>query len=504
MTKNDIKHFLNEDVQNIFESSYVSNVLGITTTLNESYGVLDKRLIIEEQLLLEGWWDDLKNLPGKLKEIFSVLKKVVTEPKYINKWVTGIKWSIFDGDSDKIIKFLEELSSSSENKLSGLAKQLLNKLKGFFDKILSMSGWKLGIGITALGLMVQWLWKKFGKMITSGIKNLNGKAIKELLTSLGQEATKSIGSMLISFSGIGALVNWAIKAFGGAKFIIDKLSPAVDGFNDHDNTIYTKKHENVNIVKTLLKENLHVESSLNELKDELDFSSFKMNPTLNPYVWKNVELIRKPIKDVLIKIADEYWESLELGFPYKDITMTGSLANFNWSKYSDLDLHIIFDMDELGEDAELIKSLLDVSTRKWNYDHNISIKGFDVEIYLQPEHITHYSTAVYSLINDEWIVEPTKQTVRLDKDSIRKKYKTYVKTVEDIKKLESNEEKISRLDKLKDRISKMRKSGLEANGEFSVENIVFKLLRRNEIIETINDILTKAYDDSVSIDEKYK
>jgi hypothetical protein len=180
--------------------------------------------------------------------------------------------------------------------------------------------------------------------------------------------------------------------------------------------------------------------------------------------------------------------------------MTGSLANYNWSRYSDVDLHIIFDMEELGENDEMIKSLLDVKTRKWNDEHDIKIKGFEVELYLQPEDQPHHSTGVYSILNDEWVTEPTKQIVKLDKDSIRKKYKTYVKTVEDIKGLD-DEEKITRLNTLKDKISKMRKAGLEANGEFSVENIVFKLLRRNDVMETINDMLTQAYDDSVSIDE---
>jgi len=501
MTKNDIQYLLNKDLPNIFETTYVSNVLGITTTLNENYVVINKREIIEEQLILEGWWDDLKNLPGNLKEIFSTLKKVVSDPKYVNKWVTGIKASIITKDTNKIIKFLEDLIGSSENKLSGLAKELLNKLKGFFDKVYSMSGWKLAIAITALGLAVQWLWKKFGKMITSGIKSLGGDAIKELLTGLGNEAINSIGSMLNSFSGVGALVSWGIEAFKGAKFIIDKLGPAVEGFNIDDSGYYLKKHENMDIVKNLLKENLHIEGSLNELNDELDFSAFKMNDALNPYIWRGEEEMGKVIKKNLIKIANDYWESLELGFKYKDITMTGSLANYNWSKYSDVDLHIIFDINELGENEELVKELLDVKTRKWNEDHNITVKGFEVELYLQPEDQPHHSSGVYSLLDDSWITKPEKQNVRLDKDTIRAKYKTYVKTVNDIKGLESNEEKITRLNKLKDKISTMRKAGLEANGEFSVENIVFKLLRRNDIMELVNDILTQAYDDSVTIDE---
>ena len=42
MTKNDVKFLLNETTENIFEPSYVSNVLGITTTLTETYVITNK------------------------------------------------------------------------------------------------------------------------------------------------------------------------------------------------------------------------------------------------------------------------------------------------------------------------------------------------------------------------------------------------------------------------------------------------------------------------------
>ena len=263
----------------------------------------------------------------------------------------------------------------------------------------------------------------------------------------------------------------------------------------------------MNIVKNLLRENLHIESSLLEIKDELDFSAFKMNSTLNGDIWKSEDKIKGPIKNNLIKIANDYWDSLELDFEYKDITMTGSLANYNWSRYSDIDVHIILDINELGENGEMIKALLDTKTRVWNTEHDITIKTYDVELYLQPDDIEHHSSGVYSLLNDEWVVKPEKQVVKLDKENIRKKYKQLVKTVKDIEekaKAGEYEQVIKSTEAIKVKIKKMRQSGLEENGEFSVENIVFKLLRRNDIMETINNMLTQAYDDSLTIVEKVK
>lgn len=263
-----------------------------------------------------------------------------------------------------------------------------------------------------------------------------------------------------------------------------------------------------NVVKKLLKESLHIESLLTELNDELDFSSFKMNDTLQPDIWGDDEKINPEIREVLVKIAQDYWESLYCedvvckNIPILDIILTGSLANYNWSKYSDVDLHIIFDINKLGPNKEFIKELLDVKTRKWNSDHDITIKGFEVELYLQPHDIKHFATGVYSVMNDEWNIEPKKEVVSLDKETIRKKYKEFVKQVNDIEKDKDNQSVINRIEKLKDKIKKMRKAGLETGGEYSVENIVFKLLRRNDIMEKLGDLSTNAYDDEYTIDEE--
>lgn len=256
------------------------------------------------------------------------------------------------------------------------------------------------------------------------------------------------------------------------------------------------------LIKKLLKEGLE-ENNLNkliaEVTSELDFSAFKINDALNPEVWESDGKMKKDVLEALKTIATDYWTSLELDTPLMDITLTGSLANFNWSKYSDADLHIVFDEDLLGKDDEMVKDLLDVKTRAWNLQHDITVKDFEVELYLQRETQPHHSTGVYSITNNRWVVEPERIDGDIDKETVTKKYNTIVNTLKEIKKSE-DDDIISKLENLKEKISQMRQSGLESNGEFSSENIVFKLLRRNNIIQEIYDILTKAYDKSVSLD----
>ena len=256
------------------------------------------------------------------------------------------------------------------------------------------------------------------------------------------------------------------------------------------------------LIKKLLKEGLE-ENNLNkliaEVTGELDFSDFKINDALNPDIWESNNTMKPDVLEALKTIATDYWKGLELEAPLMDIRLTGSLANFNWSRYSDADLHMVFDMKFLGEDKTMVKDLLDVKTRAWNLKHDITVKDFEVELYLQPEDQPHHSTGVYSITNNKWVVEPKKVDADIDKETITKKYNTIIKTVNEIKKCD-DEDIVKMLEKLKNKIKIMRQSGLDSDGEFSNENIVFKLLRRNDIMEQIDDMLTDAYDKSVSLD----
>ena len=242
------------------------------------------------------------------------------------------------------------------------------------------------------------------------------------------------------------------------------------------------------------------------LSEQLDFSGFKMNKTLNPKIWTDDMIMSTDIRKTLLQIANDYINALKVKVKLKDITLTGSLANFNWSKYSDVDLHILVDLSQLGDEVETIKDLLDSDTRSWNTEHDIKIKGYDVELYIQLHDQEHHSSGVYSILNNDWILKPKKQNVTIDKKNVVKKYNDIVNTVNDIHdefvNAQNYDAVIKRLNTLREKIKKTRTAGLETDGEYSIENIVFKLIRRNNIMGKIKDMLVKAYDKSMTIDEE--
>lgn len=238
-------------------------------------------------------------------------------------------------------------------------------------------------------------------------------------------------------------------------------------------------------------------------KEVLD--SFQLKPSLNPEFWDKEEL-RKDISDQLMLISQEFFDGLKSpeNLVIKDVIFTGSLANYNWSKYSDVDLHVIVDFETVDTDEEFIKQLFDSYKNLWNNNHNITIKGYDVELYLQDIRETLSANAVYSVKRNKWLLKPEKEKFKLNRNIIKKKALTFIDKLKDVKKVYAEEEYQKALDKsqeLKDKIKKYRKSGLESGGEFSLENLVFKVLRRTPFMEVLNDINSKSYDQIMSLKE---
>lgn len=237
----------------------------------------------------------------------------------------------------------------------------------------------------------------------------------------------------------------------------------------------------------------------------IDLTGFKMQDHLNPKIWDDNQKLRPEIRKTLLKIADDYFEGLELeGVDIEDVTFTGSLANYNWSQYSDVDLHILIDYKEVPVDENLVQDFLKTKSTAWNNNHDIKIYGYDVELYVQDITEEHVSTGVYSILYDKWLTQPSRKKITVDDINVKLKANRIMDSIDDLydeMKDEKNYDTIvKKADKIKDKIKKMRQAGLDEVGEFSVENMVFKVLRRNGMLERLSDIKNVSYDKSVTLE----
>lgn len=252
------------------------------------------------------------------------------------------------------------------------------------------------------------------------------------------------------------------------------------------------------------------------LKKETDISLDEISPeevkipkqfihdTLNPKIWTDYTL-NPEVRKRLLKIASEFYKFLEIKAPVKSIKLIGSMANFNWSSQSDIDLHLFFDFSEINSDTDLVGNYLFSKKSLWNERHNIQVKGYSVELYAQDINEKPYSAAIYDLLKNEWEIKPTIENFGIDKTTLISKVVSIINCIENLESEKNEPESIfEKGSDLKEKIRKMRQSGLEQGGEFSLENLAFKFLRNNDYIKRLVDLTKTAYDDNLSLKEQNK
>lgn len=237
---------------------------------------------------------------------------------------------------------------------------------------------------------------------------------------------------------------------------------------------------------------------------EVNIPEQYIKDTLNPKVWEGEKLIPE-IREHLLHIAKEYVKYLTIDAQPEKILFLGSMANFNWNESSDFDLHLVFDFSKVDNDVKLAKEFFDTKGSNWKANHKITIKGYDVEVYVQEKSEANKSVGVFDLINNDWITKPHKENVTIDRELIKKKAASVATQIEHVEKLFKDGKDLSKVykcaKKIKDKIKKMRQSGLDKSGEFSAENLAFKYLRNNGFLERLGDVSSKSFDKELSINE---
>jgi hypothetical protein len=234
-------------------------------------------------------------------------------------------------------------------------------------------------------------------------------------------------------------------------------------------------------------------------------ASFDVRKDLNNRVWQD-NIMNSRVRLRLLDIADEFIEFLNIDWVKpKDVILTGSLANYNWSRYSDFDLHILMDFKKVDKRTDFVKEYFDSKKTLWNEQHSrLKIYGFPVELYVQDINEEHTASGIYSLYKNEWIKEPERDelmSVKLDKPSIKNKTIKFVKEIDKLDtsfKKEKDEHKIETLsDKIKttwDKLKRTRKEALKNGNELTIGNLVWKALRRLGYIEKLLDLKYQTYD----------
>jgi hypothetical protein len=221
----------------------------------------------------------------------------------------------------------------------------------------------------------------------------------------------------------------------------------------------------------------------------------KFHQRLNPVLWARDEHLLPEVRNKLLKIAADFQEFLGVeDLKVKDITVSGSNAAYSYTKQSDIDLHLVVEMPN----DPVYQELFAAKKYQYNTEHDITIGGADVELYVQPDDQPHHSQGIYSIKNSDWVKVPQRKRSQIDDTCVLAKVDDLATRIKSA--IASQDRSV--MDLLWKKIKIMRQSGLENHGEFGCENVAFKLLRNNGSIGALKSAITAAQDRELSLPPK--
>ena len=223
----------------------------------------------------------------------------------------------------------------------------------------------------------------------------------------------------------------------------------------------------------------------------------KFHDKLNPALWTEKGDLDSDVHDQLMEIARDFMSELGITSPkVEDITISGSNAAYSYTPHSDLDLHVLVDYTQLSHD-EIYKELFNAKKTIYNDNHDIKVHGVPVELYVQDSNKPHHSLGEYSLLKNEWIKFPVKRRANFDQDSTRLKYEKLGELIE----LAIKKRSLGRIEKVLDIIKRYRQAGLDKNGEFGPENLAFKALRKQGLVQKLWDLKSELRSQELSLED---
>lgn len=218
---------------------------------------------------------------------------------------------------------------------------------------------------------------------------------------------------------------------------------------------------------------------------------------LNPKFWEN-NFIKPEVRSKLLQIADVWTKFANIpSDAVEDLLVVGGNANFNYTPYSDVDLHILVDKSKIADCPDILDDYLKDKKYIWAQTHDIQLYGHDVEIYAQDiSEPTPADQGSYSLLSNAWLKEPHHEQVDLNAPELQLKIQNYIQKIENLISSNASDESFQ---KFKEKMRNMRSAGLKKSGEFSLENLTFKELRNLGYFDRINDYMKSKQDEQLSL-----
>jgi len=204
-------------------------------------------------------------------------------------------------------------------------------------------------------------------------------------------------------------------------------------------------------------------------QEDLVSTAIVFHKRLNPKLWSKGQL-KKDVRFHLLEIAQNFIDFIGI-----------EPLGYTFSRNSDLDLHLVVNIPK--ERERLMKQLFDAKKNQYNFQHSIKLKGIHTEVYVQDAQQVHHSVGVYSVLDDKWLKIPERKEDTVDRAEVKVKYKHFVGSIRAALRSDNLQASLQVMENIK----RLRQQGLDREGELSVENITFKVLRSKGYIDRLRE-----------------
>lgn len=220
----------------------------------------------------------------------------------------------------------------------------------------------------------------------------------------------------------------------------------------------------------------------------------QVHETLNPKLWDGMYL-KEEVAQKIIDIAAAFEKYVSFPIKIVDIHLVGSNASYNYTENSDIDVHLIVNFEATTSDESALKALCDAKKSSFNAKYNITIKGCEVEIYVQDINSITCSNGIYSIGESKWIKEPKHLSSVKNHDVSEEFYKWQSRIAAALKRDELEE-----LSELLSILYLIRHNSLSVDGEFGKGNQLFKKIRSEGYVKLLKDALDKKVEKSLTLE----
>lgn len=225
-------------------------------------------------------------------------------------------------------------------------------------------------------------------------------------------------------------------------------------------------------------------------KQELT-EAIEKHDSLNSKLFTKEEVLKETVRRKMLEIVDEFVDNLReqnIKIKVDDILLVGSNASYNYTKDSDIDLHIIADTKNIKYELDIADALYSAYRTLFNKNLDINIYDIPLELYVETEKTPRNSNGVYSVKKDKWEKKPIPEDIpNYDKEALDKLVSKWEVKCKDLldkiaaDKLQDEKQVVELIEAI---YEKLRKTGV-AKSEYSIENLAFKELRNKGYLDKL-------------------